>query len=514
MPISQDRKYTGTFVRNLLDGAVGKTLFEIDQHGSNQFARTEISNKITGIAGDVIEQSLFGYERDSRQECDIEIDGEHVELKTTGVRIPKSDLKSIKGKNREECNRFLRAKEGISITGVTLEPDIQRDFNTSHFWEKAQNMLFVFYEYNSYEVVPASSYKDFLIIGWSYNKFSDSEKSQLQSDWEIVRDYLNPFYMNYAPEIRREKLEGFTHVLRPNLLLIELVPGYKKKSTGSYQNPRYRLKKTFVDYLVQGYFNKTRHENQFALKETFRSFADLDDKCHHLSELYSGKTLQELKEILNIETDLTTKDFTSLCIIRMFGVTCKKLNQISDFTKAGIIAKTITITPKGSRTEDMKLAKINFGEWADRDVDFENSELFIYFYEHSFLCPVFCENDSKDESKTVFLGFKRFAFDDNFIKEEVKRTWLDSRRLIHQNLLKWEYKYDEAGNPIKNKSGSLKGAPNFPKSSDYEVFLRGGANDSSNEARTEIVNGVRMLPQYFWLKGAFIADKLKSIEYL
>lgn len=54
------------------------------------------SDKITGIAGDVIEQSVFGYERDSDQECDIEIDGVLTELKTTGVRSErKVDWKKI-----------------------------------------------------------------------------------------------------------------------------------------------------------------------------------------------------------------------------------------------------------------------------------------------------------------------------------------------------------------------------------------------------------------------------------
>ena len=73
MAVSDDRKYTKSFVHTLLEGVKGKTLGEVDS--SHQFARTKKSEKITGIAGDVIEQSVFGYERDSKQECDIEIDG-------------------------------------------------------------------------------------------------------------------------------------------------------------------------------------------------------------------------------------------------------------------------------------------------------------------------------------------------------------------------------------------------------------------------------------------------------
>ena len=96
MAVTDDRKFTKAQVFTILEEAKGKTLGEVDK--SRQFDRTIKSEKITGIAGDVIEQSVFGYERDSEQECDIEIDGVLTELKTTGVRVPKSDLKNIKGK--------------------------------------------------------------------------------------------------------------------------------------------------------------------------------------------------------------------------------------------------------------------------------------------------------------------------------------------------------------------------------------------------------------------------------
>lgn len=188
MAVSDDRKYTKAFVYNLLEGVKGKTLGEVDK--SHQFARTIEKPKITGIAGDVIEQSVFGYERDSEQECDIEIDGVLTELKTTGVRVPEKDKSAVKGKTGTDYNVYLRAKEPISITGVTFKPDIQRDFMTSHFWEKSEHLLIVFYEYKSKESVPASEYAKFPIVDYCYNSFSDDERGKLQNDWEIVRDYL------------------------------------------------------------------------------------------------------------------------------------------------------------------------------------------------------------------------------------------------------------------------------------------------------------------------------------
>ena len=365
----------------------------------------------------------------------------------------------------------------------------------------------------SYEVVPASGYAKFPIVDYCYNSFSQEEKDKLQNDWEIVSSHLQQVYHDYQDaEKRNEQLVGFTHLLRPNLLLIELVPGFKRTATGSYQKPRYRLKQTFVDYIVRGHFDKSRAKNEIVLKESFSSFAQLDARCHALTLKYKGKTLPELREMLGI--DAKVKDISAKCVIRMFGTDCNRLNQISDFNKAGIIAKTITITPQGGRTEDMKLKHIDFEEWADRDADFEDSDVYDYFCEHSFLCPIFCEHDSKDPSKTVFEGFKRFAFDEEFIENEVRRTWEDSRNLIHRNELEWEYVYDKKGNKRMNNSGSYMGAPNFPKSSEYKVFFRGGADVSTEKTRTESVNGIRMLPQFFWLKGSYIAKKLQEIPYI
>ena len=219
MAVSEDRKFTKEQVYNLLEGAKGKTLGEVDK--SHQFARTIESKKITGIAGDVIEQSVFGYKKDSKQECDIEIDGVLTEVKTTGVRVPKRDQKNANGKTGEAYNVYLGAKEGISITHVTFEPPIQTDFDTSHFWEKTERLLIIFYEYKSYEVVPASGYAKFPIVDYCYNSFSQEEKDKLQNDWEIVSSHLQQVYHDYQDaEKRNEQLVGFTHLLRPNLLLM------------------------------------------------------------------------------------------------------------------------------------------------------------------------------------------------------------------------------------------------------------------------------------------------------
>ena len=60
-------------IEKLLTATVGKTLGEVDV--KDVFHRAEINPKITGIAGDVIEQSVLGYPANSSGDPDLNIDG-------------------------------------------------------------------------------------------------------------------------------------------------------------------------------------------------------------------------------------------------------------------------------------------------------------------------------------------------------------------------------------------------------------------------------------------------------
>ena len=534
MAVSENRKFTMAQILTILDNAVGKKLGEVDS--SNQFSRTIDCDKITGIAGDVVEQSVLGYNRDNNQESDIEIDGVLHEVKTTGLQVPKSlYLKSL-SKTGTEYNALLNAKEGISITNVTLTPSIEYDFLTSHFYEKVLRLLIVFYEYKSQQTVHAAKYAEFPIVDYTFNKFSERNLTRLCKDWEIVRDFLAPIYAESDDKEQIfQKLSGFTHQLRDKLSLIELSPSFKhsknEKGELDYQKPRYRLKQPFVNTLVQKHF-ATKASSHYLLRDSFTSMAELDGRCHNLSLRYAGMTLKELKKVLRVKGNVTDKNFGAKCILKMFGTNAKRLNMIEDFIEVGIIAKTVTLTPKGGRTEDTKMFHVNLLDWAEED-EFEESQIYEYFAQHNFLCPIFAEHGDtkrkkktskrlqsvenkrvKEEiAKTTFEGFKRFVLSEDYIQTQIKKTWLDTRNLINNSQLRFEYTLDKDGNRIVNKSGSYKGAPNLPKSSEYHVFFRGSAVDSSEKVKIEI-NGVDMLPQYVWLKGTCIVDYLRKLKYL
>ena len=68
------------------------------------------------------------------------------------------------------------------------------------------------------------------------------------------------------------------------------------------------------------------------------------------------------------------------------------------------------------------------------------------------------------------------------------------------------------GKPVVNANGVIKSSVNFPKSRDYNVFVRGSSTDSGY--KNEIVNGIRMYRQYIWIKGSYIARILQEKDYL
>ena len=479
MATTVEHKYTRKQVEDLLEACLNKTLGEIDK--KNVFARTKTNPKITGIAGDVIEQSVFGYDANSDSNPDLNIDGIQTELKTTGIRISKKNPKEYE------------AKEPMSITGVSPNVIIDEEFEDSRFWHKLAHLLFVYYLYASDKTVLAAEYANFFVKGYQFLEFSDDDKKILEQDWLIVRDFIRSLNKNEAlyPEISH---------LRDKLLFIDTAPKWPNP-------PRFRLKRTVVSNIVQKHFNGSLEQ----LPKAYDTYAEIDKACHDITVKYKNKTVAELMTDFSIDGKID-KGIGERLVVRMFGGTEKKMQNIDLFSKIGLLGKTIVLTEKGKRTEDMKLFRINFDEIANIDEEFTNSVFYDYFNENQILCIVFEEHDSSDFSKNTFLGFKRLSFSDEFIELNVKSVWQRIRDLVIYKELKDIPVLDSKGNPRINKTGIPQTAPNFPKSSEGLIFVRGDSSDSTQKPET--VNGISMYRQYIWIKGSYLSQKLEEKDFM
>ena len=482
--ISQSRVFTKEQVNSLLTAAIGKTLMQVDR--ADLFVHHEGRDKVKGIAGDIVEVSILGCQKDSRQEPDILVDGVKTEIKTTGMVEPK----------KKDSQYVYECKEPVSITAVSIPVIVNEEFETSNFWHKLAHMLWVYYWYKSPITVKLEGYKDFPILGFQFYEFSDGDKLLLKQDWLLVRDFLIIIHRDYrTQEERDEQYPRLSHELRGQLMLIDTAPKFPN-------NPRFRLKRSYATVIADQCFSNKHFEK---LDETINKYADIDRKCLMMTQRYKGKTFAQIALELGVNINLDAKNFAESAVVKMLGGHVSRLNDIEDFAKIGIIAKSVPLKANGKGKEDMKLFRPNLVEWT-RETEFEESAIYDYFTGHHFIFIIYRHN-GKD---VIFEGFKRIYFSEDFITENVKRTWDDVRDLISNNKLRIVRDTDSEGNYIMNKSGSYREAPNFPKKATHKVFVRGGAQTSEDKYKTLKINGLRMIPQCIWLDSKFVQELIKQ----
>ncbi len=520
-----EHKYKKEELVKLFDSVVGKTLEEIDT--KMIFENVKEFNNQKGVIGNVIEQCILGYEPDTKQEADLLIfDGKkeiHTELKSTGLKMS------------DKINRFI-AKEPMSITGVGIFEITNQYFENSHFWDKLEHMLIVYYHYKAEKSVKPYEYRLFPIVSYDFHEFDEDDTYTLKQDWEnvqslvkrVLKKHPNCKEDNWENNVKQEYIRIHGE-LRKQLSYIDLAPVYP---------PRFRLKKPVVSNLVAKHFGYPLEK----LPDKYIHISDIDRKCQQLTNKYAGKTVAELANLFEIILDDENKEIKNIAekiSVAMFGGKSSRLNEIEIFEKFGLIAKTFTTTDRNQRTEDMKLFLIDFEEMTRlevvdeenggfRDITFEDSELYAYFTDYELLCILFEEPKmefyidktsrkiiSKKHSLALnkFCGFRRLVFSDSFIDTVVRKLWGDTRDKIINNKLKNVISYDKNGLPKIIKSGDVSCAPNFLKSSENAVFVRGSGTNSSDKYKTESVNNIKMLPQYVWIKGSVIVEQLnESLE--
>lgn len=513
--------YTKEDLINRFDNILNKQLGEIDN--LEIFNHVQEFDLQKGVAGTIIEQCVLGYPPDREQKPDLIVSdrGERVptELKTTGLRTS------------DAGGRHFIAKEPMSITAVGVYDLANQTFYNSHFWQKIEHMLIVYYHYISDVPVPPAGYADFPIKGYEFHEFSADDIETLKRDWFYVHDLCVNIVSHYPGERNKEWKEAVKQeyisrhgVLRRFLSYVELVPKFP---------PRFRLKKPIVNAIVANHFGYELEQ----LPGRYVTVSDVDAKCMELQQEYGGCFIGELADLFGIPKITAdgkeNKGITEQIVVKMFGGEAKKLNRIELFQRFGLIAKSVAITPSGGRTEDMKLYHIDFEEMTKteyveedgttRPFEFEDSEMYEYFSGNEFLCIIFEEPEKEyyrdpvdNRRKEVkhplimnkFLHFQRLVFSEEFINTKVRACWEDTRDKIFNGMLEDIIQQRKDGTIKHIGNGEVSSAPNFMKSSENPVFIRGGADNSYSENKTECVNGICMLPQFVWLKGSAVVEEL------
>ncbi|WP_017416592.1 Sau3AI family type II restriction endonuclease [Clostridium tunisiense] len=437
-------------------GLEGKTFGEIDK--TNRI----VNEKAKGKLGQIIEESYFGYEINSKPEADFK--NLNIELKVTPYK-----------KNK---NGSLSAKERLVLNIINYMEEIHKDFYTSSFWMKNNKLLIVFYNYEKDKTVGQYEITNTILY-----EIPEEDLPTVIQDWETI---IGKVRNGKAHELS----EGDTFYLGA------CTKG--KDSSSLRQQPfsdisamqrAYSFKQSYMTHILRSNLN-----NEFSEKLIKDGNFSIRGYVEKLLKPFINKSYEELCEVYGQAS--CAKNSVQLLISKIFNIKGTDLSKIQEFEKANLKLKTITVDKNNKIKESMSFPTFKFKEIIE--TSWEESDLKRILGEQKYLFIVFKENKTSD---LIFKGFRfwNIPYED---LNEVERVYRKTVEVI------------KAGVEIKEKltKNGIRHNNNLPsKSESYVCHVRPHGRDARDTY--ELPDGRRLTKQCFWLNNTYILEQVKDLFY-
>lgn len=497
-------------------GIEGKTLLTILQEAGLtdeeiEWVRSKESDK--GLPGKIVEASYFGYELNSRQEADFETAG--AELKTTAADFDNATAK-------------YKAGETVSVTQIDFRGPVEPNFYVSHLYDKLKMLIVIFYHRDrslasklQYEVFFASLFRpseeDLAIIKSDYREIIQ----KIRSGQAHTLSRTDGTYLSTAPKARRS-----SNIITPYYGGDRIV----KRS--------FTLRKEYVNVILDGFYNRTTPEEHLItdLHELERmSFSQIIQ--NRFAE-YIGWDIWDIAGVMNLHAEQTrdvwgfadipighmNKSTLPVLTARMLGL---KSLKSEEFTRSGIVVKTIFFNVHGNNKEKFRLGDVDFMEiynapapHIEVEIDdegneqevintgWEDSELFAQLDSVKYLFVVFQENH---DGEIIFKGSKLWAMSDEDI-DQARYDWLDIKSVLTNGI---QLTIGEDGRTYNNFPGvavarRIHLRPHGEKA--FYVNADGSSWGNGQITDTELLpDGRRMTRQSYWLNNSFVREIVKDL---
>ncbi|MDD6736546.1 MAG: Sau3AI family type II restriction endonuclease, partial [Clostridiales bacterium] len=247
------------------EGLIGKTFGEIDKNERLG------DNRGKGNLGQVVEESYFGYDINSRAEADFSHVG--VELKVTPFKVNK--------------NKTISAKERLVLNIINYMEEYKKDFYESSFWQKNNKLLLVFYQWKK-----ALDKKDYVVKDIMLHEFSEEDLVVIKDDWNTI---VNKIKEGKAHELS----EGDTNYLAAcskgvNRNSVRIQPFSNELA----MQRAYSLKSSYMTSLIRKRLGVKDDEVVSILKGTKMTIEQLLE-CKF--EKFYGKSIDDICKELNVD---------------------------------------------------------------------------------------------------------------------------------------------------------------------------------------------------------------------
>lgn len=470
---------------------IGKTFQQvIDDDLSND--QENKSNK--GDMGQLIERHHFHYECNSDSRPDFPEAG--VELKVTPFK--------------ENKNGTYSAKERLVLTKINYCDVVDEKFETSHFWNKSQLILLIYYLYKK-EVLNRFQYE----IKYA-NLFTPPVEDLviIRKDYDII---INKIKAGLAHELS----ESDTLYLAACTKGAKSTDRTKQPFSDIPAKPRaFSFKPVYMTYVLNNYVipGVETYEPAFTVDEVEKS--SFEDALKSRLLKYVGLYVDEIERQLNITINNKNKSYEAVLACNMLGV---KSNRVEEFAKAGIMPKIIRFRKKKSDNQEFRIEDFKFSSLADEAFDqdiidsetgeavgWESSELYDLLKNRKYFFLIFWD----DENGTLFKGSQLWGMPDNDI-ETVRKVWNRTKTILKDGV-ELVPSTDSKGNISINNNlpgiadnGIFHIRPHANKA--YYVLKDGNVYGSGKLSDSDVLpNGERMTKQAYWLNRSYIEKQLNQ----
>ena len=409
-------------------------------------------HKNKGSFGSAVEYYYFKIDSNGDSAPDFKEAG--IELKTTPLK-------------RNKDGRIV-SKERLVIGMIDYMQVVDETFETSHFMEKAEDILLISYLWEpdadplDYQVVLAEMV--------NLKELPASDLAQIKADWETV--------VNKIREGRAHEVSGSdTLYLEACTKAANSAVRRKQPFSDIEAKPRaWALKSSFMTAMSNRLIENMQHierndgEAEMTLLELVRNrFVP-----------YLGLTEQELGERFGYiqRGSRTPKNLCALVTRKILGVSDDA--KIEEFEKAGIQPKTMRIKRNGMPKESVSFPRFDYFELVD--TPFEESE-FAYYLGQKYLFVIYREDDW-GEYRLADVEFWQMPEDD---LEEAERCYEEMRSRVATG---------RAQDSVKSTENRC-------------CHVRPHGRDSNDRLPTP--QGDMVVKKCFWLNARYLKDEIVRI---
>lgn len=318
---------------------VGKTLRQLSDAGDLAGPR-----KRRGSFGNALEVYYFGYSINSDSDADFSEVG--LELKATPVKLVK------KGGKQQ-----LVAKERLVLCMIDyMTLPSEKDFDHSHVAKKCSDMLLVTYQYEE-KINPV----DYLIKAVAEWRIPKHDLPQIRADWDVI---YRKVCSGHAEDISGSDtmyLEACTKAANSSVRR-------KQPFSKVEAKPRaWAFKASYMTVVQQGLIAQM----QALPRSAAESKLTLLQLVKKRFAPYAGMTEKDLQAHFKLSS---SKDLCARITRCILGIADG--NEIEEFSKAGIVPKTIRLKKNGVPKEAVSFPTFDYFDL--ENTDFERSDFYGY----------------------------------------------------------------------------------------------------------------------------------------